>query len=447
MGNVDRSEAMVKNALEPEWEARFEGASYGFRPGRCTHDAIAQIFQAAKGKTTRRWILDADIQGAFDNISHDYILNTIGQVPGRELIRQWLKAGYVEMGALYPTEAGTPQGGVISPVLANIALHGMEAALESRFHVRRNRNRRTGSRVLVRYADDFVALCPTQEDAIKARELLTVWLAERGLTFSEGKTHIVHLTEGFNFLGWNIRHYQVTDRTSGYKLLIKPSKESVKAIRAKLRDIWMAHRGKPVDVVIRKLNPVIRGWATYHRGVVASGVFKQLDHWMYQRAKSHVRFLHPRQPVAWRRRRYWGNRNPDRPDANWVFGLAGDHPFLLQFAWTHITRHIAVKGTSSLDDPGLRGYWEQRRRAKAKHEPSRQWRTIILRQNGLCPRCGESIVDSLAEGTVTMIEERQRHHQQPRQQGGSNAWENLVILHLYCHQQAHAGLRRQNVPT
>jgi RNA-directed DNA polymerase len=142
----------------------------------------------------------------------------------------------------------------------------------------------------VRYADDFVVLCPTQEDALKARELLTVWLAERGLSFSEDKTRIVHLTEGFNFLGWNIRHYKVTDRTSGYKLLIKPSKESVKAIRGKLREIWTAHRGKPVDVVIRKLNPVIRGWAAYHRGVVASDVFKKLDHWMYKRAKSHVRF-------------------------------------------------------------------------------------------------------------------------------------------------------------
>ncbi len=109
-------QAMVKNALEPEWEARFEGASYGFRPGRCAQDAIAQLFQVAKGKTTRRWIVDADIKGAFDNINHAYILATIGQMPGRELIRQWLKAGYVEMGTLSPTETGTPQGGVISPL-------------------------------------------------------------------------------------------------------------------------------------------------------------------------------------------------------------------------------------------------------------------------------------------------------------------------------------------
>lgn len=429
-------QAMVKNALEPEWEARFEGTSYGFRPGRSAQDAAGQIFLIANGTQNRRWILDADIKGAFDNIDHEYLLQTIGLAPGRELIRQWLKAGYVDMGTLHTTDAGTPQGGVISALLANIALHGMESALGVTTKSKTNPR-------LVRYADDFVVFCHTQEGAKQARERLTGWLAKRGLTFWEEKTRIVHLTEGFDFLGWNFRHYKVTDTRSGYKLLIKPSKKSVGNIREKLRAIWMKHRGKPVDAVIQQLNPVIRGWANYHCNMVSCDTFHDLDNWMYERTRSHVCFMHPMKTTKWKQRRYWGKRNPNRPKDNWVFGLEGQHPYLRQFAWTNIKRHIPVKGTFSPDDPDRRDYWAKRRLAKAGQTQTQKWRTLLLRQHGLCPRCGESIIESLAEGTVTMVEEMQQHHQRPRKQGGTNAWDNLVILHLYCHQQVHSDMRRQ----
>lgn len=430
-------QAMVKNALEPEWEARFEGSSYGFRPGRSAQDAAERIFSIAKGDRKRKWILDADIEGAFDNINHDYLLQAIGQAPGRELIRQWLKAGYVEMGDLHNTGAGTPQGGVISPLLANIALHGMEQALGI--------NARETSPRMVRYADDFVVFCHTKEGAEQAQKRLTEWLAERGLTFSEEKTRIVHLTKGFDFLGWNFRHYKSSGRQSGYKLLSKPSKKSVQAIRDKLKGIWMEHRGKPADVVIEKLNPVIRGWANYHRGMVSSKTFTTLDKWMFKRQTSHVNFSHPRKSKEWKKRRYWGNRNPYRPKDRWGFGRAGQHPHLLKFSWTNIERHVMVKGTYSPDDPNLRDYWNQRRRAKAKTAKSQKWRTLILRQNGLCPICRESIIDDLAEGTVTMVEETQQHHKVPRSKGGTNAWDNLAIVHLYCHQQIHAEMQWQTV--
>ena len=431
-------QAMVKNALEPEWEARFEGTSYGFRPGRSAQDAALRIFNVTHGRGTRRWILDADIKGAFDNISHEHLLQTIGLAPGRELVRQWLKAGYVELGTLHPTEAGTPQGGVISPLLANIALHGMEKALGV------TPENRTGPEV-VRYADDFVVLCHTQKGAEQAREHLSTWLAKRGLPLSEEKTRIVHQTEGFDFLGWNFRHYKVSDTQSGYKLLIKPSKKSVQNIKDKLKAIWMEHRGKPADDIIPKLNPVIRGWANYHRAMVSSDAFAALDNWMFKRVCSHIRFMHPTKPTKWKNRRYWGNRNPYRPRDKWVFGLEGHHPYLHKFRWANIQRHVQVKGTNSPDDPGLRDYWEQRRLTRVKRTRTLKWRTILLRQNGLCPRCGESIVDDLAEGTVTMVEETQQHHQRPRNQGGTSAWDNLIILHLYCHQQAHADMRRQTV--
>jgi RNA-directed DNA polymerase len=149
---IDRClQAIVKNALEPAWEARFEGSSYGFRPGRSCHDAIEKIYGLARPNKTKKWILDADIRGAFDNISHDYLLKTIGPVPGKELIKQWLKAGYVEHGTFYATEHGTPQGGVVSPLLANIALHGMEEAIGVKYDYR---GQLIGKRAVVRYADD-----------------------------------------------------------------------------------------------------------------------------------------------------------------------------------------------------------------------------------------------------------------------------------------------------
>jgi RNA-directed DNA polymerase len=199
-------QARVKNALEPEWEARFEGSSYGFRPGRSAHDAIGKVYRFARPNTRKRWVVDADIKGAFDTIDHTCLLKTIGTVPGRELIRQWLKAGYVDHGVFHETDAGTPQGGVISPLLANIALHGMEAALGVQFNAT---GATISTRAVVRYADDFVVFCESREDAEQVVHLLNEWLAVRGLRLSEEKTRIVHLTDGFDFLGFNVRHTKI----------------------------------------------------------------------------------------------------------------------------------------------------------------------------------------------------------------------------------------------
>ncbi len=250
---LDRAiQAIVKNALEPFWEAKFEDSSYGFRPGRGCHDAIERIYNLASAKGNRRWVLDADIKGAFDNIGHEKLLDLIGNFPARELIRQWLKAGYLEGGVFHDTEAGTPQGGVISPLLANIAFHGMEEALGIRYRVRRTKTYATElhpkSVGLVRYADDFVVFCHTQEEAELAREKLKAWFAERGLTFSEEKTRIVNLDDGFDFLGFNVRQYKVTNSRTGYRLLIKPSKAKVKEMKRRLKATFRRWHGFPVDV-------------------------------------------------------------------------------------------------------------------------------------------------------------------------------------------------------
>src|SRR5216684_92196 len=233
----------VKNALEPEWEARFEPKSYGFRPGRGCHDAIEALYKTLCHKTARRlWVVDADLASAFDKIDHDHLLAAIGSFPARELIRGWLKAGVFEPGKGFaPTWEGTPQGGVISPCLLNVALHGLEEAAGTRYFAAgttKAGKARLGSPVVVRYADDLVACCHTRQQAEQVKARLAGWLAPRGLAFNEDKTRIVHASEGFDFLGFNVRRYP------NGKLLIKPAKQqAVKRLRERLASEMRALRG------------------------------------------------------------------------------------------------------------------------------------------------------------------------------------------------------------
>ena len=194
-------QAIVKNALEPCWEAQFEGISYGFRPGRSPQDAMSKIYLSTLPHRRKKWVVDADIKGCFDNIDHNQLMSTIGKFPGRRLIEEWLKAGYVDNNVFHSQEAGTPQGGIISPLLANIALHNMETILGIKYNCR---GESMGNRVIVRYADDFVILCETKMDAELAKYEINSWLKTRGLELSEEKTQIVHITQGFDFLGFNV---------------------------------------------------------------------------------------------------------------------------------------------------------------------------------------------------------------------------------------------------
>ena len=350
-------QAMVKNALEPEWEARFEATSYGFRPGRSCQDAVSRIYTLAQSRSRKKWVIDADIKGAFDNISHAYLLKAIGQFPARELVKQWLKAGYVELGRLHETPAGTPQGGIVSPLLANIALHGMEQALGI---CRDSQGLIQGSRAVVRYADDFVVFCATQEDAMECIRILREWLAQRGLQFSEEKTRIVHLQDGFDFLGFNVRHYKDHRTVTGWKLLITPSKKSVEKIKEKLRPTWRKGLHWTLDTLLLQLNPVVRGWAYYFRTHVATATFNDLDRWMFHRQVRFVRRVHKGKNWDWLRAHYWSLEHPTRRD-RWVFGVPETGRYLEKFRWVRIQRHTLVKGTASPDDPALQDYWAKRR--------------------------------------------------------------------------------------
>jgi RNA-directed DNA polymerase len=421
------------NALEPEWEARFEPRSYGFRPGRGCHDAIEAIFQVAKGKSARRlWVLDADLAGAFDRIAHDHILNQLGTFPARGMVRQWLKAGVIENGRRSRTEEGTPQGGVVSPVLLNIALHGMETAAGVRYGA--DKCARKGSPVLIRYADDFVVHCHTRQEANEVKARLAVWLAPRGLAFNDDKTRVLSLSEGYDFLGFNVRRYRG-------KLLIKPSKAAVRRVRERLRTELRSLRGSNAQAVIKRLNPIIRGWAAYYRTQVSAEIFGELDHYLWTLTYKWAIFSHANKPTSWVFARYFGTFNKARKD-RWVFGDRQSGAYLHRFAWTNIVRHQIVKHEASPDDPGLGDYWAWRRRkAPLPINHTALWLHKV--QNGRCAIC---------RATLLAVEDRPQTTSEWEQwlattrktidviwnPGASDTAEPRLV-HLQCHQGKRPG--------
>lgn len=348
----------------------------------------------------------------------------------------------MEYGKIHSTDAGTPQGGIISPLLANIALHGMEEALTIRKNGRRagkttiskdgikynNWGESIGSLQIVRYAEDFVVFSDTREKAEKVVEILTEWLKPRGLTLSKEKTKIVHLTERFNFLGFNIRHYKDNKTKTGWKLLIKPSREKVQEIKEELKRRWLEMKSYGVDVVISTLNPYIRGVANYLRPMVSSRAFSSLDNYMYCRERRYVTRMHNNKSIKWRTEKYWGRLNLDRND-RWVFGDKRTGRYLLKFKWYNIIRHIMVKGDASPDNPSLRKYWKDREKAKAVMELGPSNQKIAKRQEYTCPVCGQTLFNE---------EELHRHHIKPRKKGGKDNIANLQLVHLYCHQNIHS---------
>jgi RNA-directed DNA polymerase len=283
---------------------------------------------------------------------------------------------------------------------------------------------------------DAVVFCESREDAEQARTTLAHWLKARGLALSADKTRIVHLGEGFDFLGFHIRRSPAPQTShTGYRLRITPSKHAVQEIRKQLRLLWRQSLGSEVGAVLNVLNPRIRGWANYFRVVAAGSTFRKLDTWMFHRALRYTKRTHPRKPWYWRKTRYWGRLNRTRKDT-WVFGDRRSGAYLLKFAWFWRTHHALVKGTASPDDPALREYWEQRERRRAQLLPP-SLRKLAAAQHGRCLVCGASLLND---------EALHIHHCQPRSQGGGSGYRNLALVHLYCHQQIHRGKARPAKP-
>ena len=379
-------QARVKNALEPEWEARFEIRSYGFRPGRGCHDAIEVIFNTLRGRNARRlWILDADLTAAFDRIDHSQLVAALGSFPGRGPIGQWLKAGVVEPGKGFtPTEEGTPQGGIISPALLNVALHGLEAAAGVRYqtgpaHIGWVRD----LPILVRYADDFIVACHSQRQAEQVQARLAEWLAARGLALNEDKTPITHASRGFDFLGFNIRRYP------NGKLLIKPSTAAIKRIRKRLREVFQTMLGASARELIQTLNPIISGWAAYYRTAVSSGAFSR---WTTTCGSSpQVGHTPPPQQAEAVDRRPLLRPVPPAPEGPMGARRPRQRRLPPEVLLDQDRPAPAGHRRSVPDDPALADYWARRRRKQ--QPPLGEYALYQLqRQHGRCPLCGDYLL-------------------------------------------------------
>jgi RNA-directed DNA polymerase len=346
---LDRAfQALHMLALQPIAETCADKNSYGFREGRSCADAIKQCFIVLANRHSPVWILEGDIKACFDEISHPWMVKNI--LMDQRVLQQWLKAGYLEKNRLFPTTAGTPQGGIASPVLANLTLDGMESAIRAAIDPKHDKVN------FIRYADDSAVTGATKEILEqKVKPALTQFLDQRGLKLSEEKTLITHITEGFNFLGQNVRKY-------GQKLLIKPSRQSVRSVLEKARDCIKKGHGQNAEVLIRKLNPLLRGWANYHRHVVSKRIFGRVDYYVHAMLRKWARHEHPNKSAGWIRQRHFS------ADPKGAFSLRVKDPkdkekvlSVYSLAQTKIEYHIKVQGAANPYDPEFTEYFERRR--------------------------------------------------------------------------------------
>jgi RNA-directed DNA polymerase len=427
----DRAEqTLARLALEPEWEARFEPNSFGFRPGRSCHDAIQAVFAGVCQKP--KYVLDADIAACFDRIDQTALLAKLCTFPTlRRAIHGWLKAGVLDGRDLFPTEAGTPQGGALSPLLMNVALHGLETAIRAAFPSK-YRGRAPWQPLVIRYADDFVVLHEDLAVIERVRQIADDWLRGMGLELKPSKTRVTHTLRphdgapGFDFLGFHIRQFPVGHphaRTNRYgqvlacKTIIKPSPSAQQRHLASLAEIIRRHRQTPQQGLIDTLNPKIRGWATYYSAQVAKRVFGRLDHLIYQKLKRWAERRHPTKPHSWVRDHYWRTQGA----RHWVFQPKEGRPLALH-SDTPIRRHRKVRGTASPFDGDLI-YWASR---LGRHpELSASKAALLKRQQGRCARCG--LVFIHAEELI------ESDHIVPKALSGAESRGNRQLLHGHCH--------------
>jgi RNA-directed DNA polymerase len=420
-------QTLAKLALEPEWEAHFEPNSYGFRPGRSCHDAIEAIYNSINKKA--KYVFDADIAKCFDRLQHTALLDKLNTFPTlRKAIKAWLTAGVMDGKVFSPTPLGSPQGGGISPLLANVALHGLETTVRAAFTTTE------GKPTVIRYADDFVALHPDLTVIERVHGIVAEWLATIGLELKPSKTRTTHTlhshngTPGFDFLGFTIRQHPVgkhrsgkirnqwgMERPLGFKTIITPSKTAVRRHLETLSTVIETHRGAPQAALINHLNPIIRGWTGYYSTVSSKRTFAKLSDHTYWKLQRWARRRHRRKPRRWIASRYW---HPET--GKWHFATDNGvklygHPQM------PIRRHVKVRGRKSPYD-GEWVYWA----SKLGHHPDVPQRTarLLKRQHGRCTWCGLYLRDG---------DRLEVDHIIPLSIGGKDAYTNWQVLHRHCH--------------
>jgi RNA-directed DNA polymerase len=416
---LDRGmQALYKLVLDPIAETTGDPNSYGFRKERSSADAIAQCFLCFRQKTSPTAVYEGDIRGCFDNISHEWMLDKVPME--KRILKQWLKAGYIDRDVFYNTEAGTSQGGIASPVLANTALDGLEATIINQPH---RGTKRQAKLHLIRFADDFVI---TGSSKTLLREDIepgvVAFMTERGLSLSAEKTKLTDIEEGFDFLGQNVRKYNG-------KLIVKPSQRSIKAILTKIRRTIKANPCTSAGHLVSLLNPLIRGWANYHRHVVSKKVFSRIDHEVVAALWRWAKRRHRDKSAHWIKAKYFGH--------DWVFnGQVKDEDgskrkvSLFRAVEVPIKRHVKVKAAANPYDPEWEYYFEKRLQVKMidKLKSKRTELHLWLAQNGICPVCEQLLTEDTGWD---------QHHIIQCVHGGPDTLDNLVLLHPTCHRQVH----------
>jgi RNA-directed DNA polymerase len=428
-------QALVKLALEPEWEAKFEPNSDGFRPGRSTHDAVEAIRFSIRLQS--KYVLDADLAKCFDRINHQALLIKLATFPSlRRVIKSWLKAGIMEGLTLTPTEEGCPQGAVVSPLLANVALHGLEEHVTSAFPTRVKREGQSirWQPTVVRYADDLVILHRDLTVIEQAKHLAADWLAKMGLEFKPSKTWITHTLHrhdgrvGFTFLGFEVRQFPAGKRHSGktggkhqvqigFKTIIKPSKEAMHRHQLRIKEVVDKHKAKSQSDLIWQLNPIIWGWSNYYCRENASEAFGKADHLTFLKLWRWAKRRHHNKSHHWIANKYWHIEK-----GGWNFESEEGRK-LYKHKAKHIEPHIKVEGTRSPFD-GDWTYWATR---MGRHpELPTKHAQLLKRQQGKCAWC---------ELYFTSEDVLEVDHVIPKAVGGGEVLDNLQLLHRHCHDQ------------
>jgi RNA-directed DNA polymerase len=417
-------QAVYLQALDPVAEVIADRNSYGFRVARSAADAIGQCFITLGRRNSAQWILEGDIRACFDEISHAWLLQHIPL--DKTMLEKWLSAGYVDHGVLHPTDEGAAQGGPLSPVLANLTLNGLEGLLREHFPKRSHHGSETKVN-FVRFADDFIVTGPSKEVLEhQVKPLIEGFLRERGLVLSPEKTVITPIEDGFDFLGQNVRKYHG-------KLLITPSRKNVQAFLTKVRTTIKGHKQITAGRLILLLNPLIRGWALYHRHVVSKATFAGVDNAIFHTLWQWAVRRHPGKNRAWIRGKYFQTRGEN----HWVF--TGDVPgpkgtsetvWLFSAGKMPIVRHVKVREQANPYDPWWELYFEERLGLKMAGQLPGRRKLLYLweQQAGICPVCKQKI---------TSLTGWHNHHIVWRSKGGSDSAENRVLLHPHCHEQVH----------
>ena len=424
-------QALYLLALQPVAETLADRNSYGFRKARSTQDAIEQVKNLLDKNGSAEWVLEGDIKGCFDFIDHAWLRKNVPM--DTRMLHNWLTSGVVDLGKFQETKAGTPQGGIISPTLANMALDGLEEALASKFgsRDRLHKHHKRNKVSLVRYADDFI-ITGTSKDLLRDEVLPLVkdFMAVRGLELSQEKTLITHIDEGFDFLGWTVRRFPNRGKSM---VLVQPSKKNVKTFLAKCKGIFGDNKSMNHARLIWKLNPVVRGWTNYHRHNSSSDTYSYVDHRLFKMEWKWAKRRHPGKPLRWVKEKYFRRQNK----RDWIFAGEGVddqgrmRQATLMFARdVKIVRHAKVKMDANPFDPVWDDYFKKRslRNLLDVRSETSQTTRLLKKAKGICRLCGKPLTDE----TGIHI-----HHVTPRSEGGSDKDDNLIPVHPVCHSQHH----------